>query len=99
MRQNTPIRKDGYMELPIRETSVWRRVGLTAVLMALTALPTGVAWGASDGARLAELRRMEAPIGHRQPTTKTVPPSGVDSESAIAPHLEIDKLLKICRGC
>ena len=43
-------------------------------------------------------RQSQAPVGHRQPTAKDVPPE--DSATEPSPeHREIDRKLNICRGC
>jgi hypothetical protein len=43
-------------------------------------------------------RNVPAPTGHRQPTAKDVPPE-VNQAPPNAANRDIDRQLKICRGC
>jgi hemolysin-activating ACP:hemolysin acyltransferase len=46
------------------------------------------------------MTKHEAPIGHRQPTLKSLPPDVLQNEPKSAPgEREYDKTLTICRGC
>ena len=47
------------------------------------------------------IARREAPVGHRQPRLKDLPPDVVQGEQAQKPAEEktLDKKLNICKGC
>ena len=41
-----------------------------------------------------------APVGHRQPTPKDLPPNVLEQERKLPPgYRQLDKVLTICKGC
>ena len=41
----------------------------------------------------------QAPVGHRQPTTKSLPPDVLQNEQRAIPGKKTDKKTTICKGC
>jgi len=87
---------------PAREPLLWN-ISRDAARIAFVVTCLFVSWAMWDGAvqsQSVDQLRMKAPIGHRQPTAKSVPRSVQREENAVKQEdMEIDKDLNICRGC
>ena len=72
--------------------------------IARLAMVASLALLVADGARAQSgtgtSPRSSAPIGHRQPEVRDLPPAVQDNEGSISPKAkELDEKLNICRGC
>jgi hypothetical protein len=71
----------------------------TAVIIA-GLLGGALAQNNNNGSANRGMTKHEAPIGHRQPTLKGLPPDVLQNEPKSAPgEREYDKRLTICKGC
>ena len=72
---------------------------VVAILTGNAASSSAHAQGAAQPAQ-ASSGVPEAPVGHRQPDARDVPPNILRNEDAMKPgDTALDKKLNICRGC
>ena len=76
-----------------------RRAMCVAVTVAVL-LGGALAQNNNNGSTNTGVTKHEAPIGHRQPTLRSLPPDVLQNEPRPAPgEKEYDKKLIICRRC
>jgi hypothetical protein len=76
-----------------------RRAMCTAVVI-VGLLGSALAQNNNNSGTNTGIKKYEAPIGHRQPTLKSLPPDVLQNEPKSAPgEREYDKKLIICRRC
>ena len=85
-----------------------RRLAIMSIIIAMTAGSSALAQKSDQSKGIGKdtqierqaIEGKEAPIGHRQPTTKDVPPDIAQGTIGRTPaDKALDQKLKICRGC